>query len=87
MVKTAADLDAFMRLPYRRYEKDPQWVPPLFGEIQKQFDPQRNPFLDHCEYSLFLLRQEGHVTGRVAAFIDTLANRAWNEPVGLFWVL
>lgn len=83
-VQTRASLDAFIRLPYRHYRGDPNWVPPLLDEVQKQFDPRRNPFLDHCEYALFLLRDGKRVAGRVAAFIDTLANQAWNEAVGLF---
>jgi len=31
------------------------WVPPLRSEQWSQFDARRNPMLDHCEYSLFLL--------------------------------
>ncbi|MBE0695978.1 MAG: GNAT family N-acetyltransferase, partial [Anaerolineaceae bacterium] len=83
-VQSPADLKAFIRLPYLRYRDDPTWVPPLRDEMRKQFDSKRNPFLDHCEYALFLLRDGTRVIGRIAAFIDTLAIQAWNERVGLF---
>jgi hypothetical protein len=81
-VENAAELKSFIDLPYRFYKDDPVWVPPLRDEQRGQFDPVRNPLLEHCEYALFLLQENGVVTGRIAAFIDKLALEAWGEPVG-----
>ncbi|HSB65864.1 MAG TPA: hypothetical protein VLD65_04750, partial [Anaerolineales bacterium] len=83
-VETKKDLNVFIDIPYRIYKADPVWVPPLRDEQNGQFDPVRNPLLDHCEYALFLLWEGNQPVGRVAAFIDTLAVEAWGEPVGLF---
>ena len=83
-VRTPADLRAFIDLLYRIYRNDPQWVPPLRDEQKGQFDPVRNPLLEHCEYALFLLEEGEKPVGRIAAFIDRLAVEAWGEPVGLF---
>ena len=83
-VHSRSELQAFISLPYRIYRRDPVWVPPLRGEMRAQFDQQRNPLLDHCDYALFLLRQNGKPIGRIAAFVDRLANDFWGEPVGLF---
>jgi GNAT superfamily N-acetyltransferase len=83
-VATKKDLREFINLPYRIYKNDPMWVPPLKREVFNQFDPAKNPFLDHCEYKLLLLVENRKVVGRIAAFIDTLANQYWNEPIGLF---
>jgi GNAT superfamily N-acetyltransferase len=83
-VQTKADLRAFIELPYRLYRNDPVWVPPLRDEQHGQFDPKRNPLLDHCEYALFLLEDGRQVIGRIAAFIDKLAVDFWKEPIGLF---
>jgi GNAT superfamily N-acetyltransferase len=83
-VETKADLEAFIDLPYRHYENDPVWIPPLRDEQRGQFDHVRNPLLDHCEYALFMLQEGGKTIGRVAAFIDRLAVEAWRAPVGLF---
>ncbi|MBI4731412.1 MAG: hypothetical protein HY781_04670, partial [Chloroflexi bacterium] len=63
---------------------DPVWVPPLRDEQRGQFDPKRNPLLDHCEWQLFLLEDEGKYIGRIAAFIDLLAVDFWKERIGLF---
>ncbi len=83
-VATKPDLAQFIDLPYRLYQHDPGWVPPLRDEQAGQFDHVRNPLLDHCKYALYLLWEDGQVIGRVAAFIDTLAVEAWGEPIGLF---
>ena len=83
-VKTRKELDAFINLPYQLYKSDPLWIPPLRDEQRSQFDPIRNPLLDHCDYDLFLLYEGGRVIGRVAPFVDKLAVKAWGEEVGLF---
>ncbi len=83
-VEGAGDLAKFIDLPSRHYRHDPTWVPPLRSEVRGQFDPVRNPLLDHCEYALFLLLDGGQVVGRIAAFIDKLAVDFWREPIGLF---
>jgi GNAT superfamily N-acetyltransferase len=84
LVETKADLNSFIRFPYGFYRDDPVWVPPLRSEQRGQFDPRRNPLLDHCEYALFLLEDNRSVVGRIAAFIDRLAVDFWKEPIGLF---
>ena len=83
-VTTRKDLAAFIDLPYQLYKNDPVWVPPLRDEQRGQFDPKRNPLLDHCEWQLFLLEDNGKFIGRIAAFIDILAIDFWKERIGLF---
>jgi GNAT superfamily N-acetyltransferase len=83
-VITKKALKRFIRFPYQFYKNDPVWISPLLAEQKSQFDAKLNPMLDHCEYTLFLLEDEGKVIGRVAAFIDRLALETWKEPVGLF---
>jgi GNAT superfamily N-acetyltransferase len=79
-----SDLKRFIRLPYQLYRHDPVWVAPLLDEQESQFDARRNPMLDHCEYTLFLLEENKRVIGRAAAFIDRLALETWGEEIGLF---
>ncbi len=83
-VTTRADLRQFINLPYQLYKDDPIWVPPLRSEQWGQFDPKKNPMLDHCEYDLFLLVDGSQVIGRISAFIDNLAVEHWGEKIGLF---
>jgi len=83
-VGTKRDYNLFLELPYRLYKSDPVWVPPLRDEQKAQFDAKRNPLLDHCEWQLFVLEENGVPIGRIAAFIDTLALDFWKQPIGLF---
>jgi GNAT superfamily N-acetyltransferase len=83
-VNSRSELKHFIELPYRFYREDPLWVPPLRDEQRGQFDSKRNPLLDHCEYALFLLQENGQTIGRIAAFVDHLALDFWNERIGLF---
>lgn len=83
-VSSKRDLQEFIHLPYRLYRDDPNWIAPLRSEQKAQYDPMANPMLKHCEYQLFLARQEGKVIGRISAFIDHLALEHWQQPVGLF---
>jgi hypothetical protein len=83
-VQNKNDLREFINLPYQIYKDDPIWVPPLRDEQKGQFDPKRNPLLDHCEKQLFLIKNEEKTVGRIAAFIDVLAVDFWKEKVGLF---
>jgi GNAT superfamily N-acetyltransferase len=83
-VSSQSDLQVFMYLPYRLYQHNPVWVPPLRDEVRSQFDPVKNPTLEHCRLALFLLEDGGQVIGRITAFMDTLANDYWAQPVGLF---
>ena len=83
-VNNATDLRRFIDLPYRMYRHDPVWVPPLRDEQRAQFDPRRNPMLQHCDRALFVLLDGEEVVGRVVAFVDTLAVKFWKQPIGLF---
>ncbi len=83
-VVNASDLKTFISVPWSVYRDDPNWVPPLRGELRNQFKPEKNPFLKHCEWQLFLLKDHNKIIGRIAAFIDTIAIDFWQERIGLF---
>jgi ribosomal protein S18 acetylase RimI-like enzyme len=83
-VQNRRDLRRFIQFPYQLYRDDPLWVPPLWSEQWAQFDPRKNPMLDHCDTVFFLLEEGGEVIGRCSAFIDSLAVDYWQKPVGLF---
>lgn len=69
------DLRRFIEYPYRKYRRDPTWVPPLLISEWEKFDPRRNPFFEHARMDLFLALRDGRVVGRVAAIDDDEHNR------------
>ena len=83
-VNSKADLKAFMKLPWRIYDNDPHWVPPLLGELAKVLDRSQHPFHRHADVGYFLARMNGDVVGRITASINHLSNEFHDEQVGNF---
>ncbi len=72
-VETKADRKAFVKLPFRLYATDPNWVPPLKGDVMALITPGKNPWFEHGEAQLFLAERGGKAVGRISAHIDRLA--------------
>lgn len=74
----------FFRFPYRHYEKNEFWVPPLLMEQKKLLDTGKNPFFKNAEAALFLAEKDGVTAGRIAAIIDHRFNRVHETKTGFF---
>ncbi len=72
-ISSKRDRKSFVDLPFRLYKDDPNWVPPLKGEALGLITPEKNGWYSHAKAQLFLAEQDGRVTGRISAHIDTLA--------------
>ncbi|MBN8808375.1 MAG: N-acetyltransferase [Sphingomonas sp.] len=72
-IDSKADRKKFVDLPFRLYENDPNWVPPLKGEALGLITPEKNGWYSHAKAQLFLAEEDGRVVGRISAHIDTLA--------------
>ncbi len=83
-VASAADLAAFIDLPFRLYRDDPQWVPNVRRDMRRQLDPKINPFFEHGVAQCFLARVDGQVVGRIAAIDNQLHNQTHGEQTGFF---
>lgn len=78
------ELDAFIKLPWRLYRNEPNWVPPLLLDLRKRLDRERNPFFDHAVAEYFLAYRDGRPVGRVTAQIDRNLNQFQDNDWGLF---
>lgn len=83
-VQSRKDLKKFIRLPWRLYQNDPAWVPPLVQERKQLLNRKKNPFFEHAEAEYFLAERNGDVVGRISAHIDHLHNQIHNEATGFF---
>ncbi len=83
-VESAADLDRFVKLPFRLYRGDPNWVPPLISDLRNTLSPGRNPFWNHAERELFLARRNGTAVGRVAGIVDNNYNQYHDSKLAFF---
>jgi hypothetical protein len=76
-------LDLFILFPWKVYQGNPNWVPPLISEM-KFILGDKNPFFHHAEAAYFLARKEGVVVGRIAAIIDRNHINIHKEQAGFF---
>ncbi len=83
-VRTRADLERFIRLPWQIYAEDPQWVPPLLTDIKEFLNSKKHPFYKHGDATLFLATRGGTPVGRILASDDPRYNEQNNANVGCF---
>ncbi len=72
-VATRADIREFVELAFRLNRGDPNWVPPLMGEVFALLNPKKNPWFAHAQAQLFLARRGERTVGRISAHVDRLA--------------
>jgi len=83
-VINSKELKEFIKLPFRFYKDDPNWVPPLIQEQKKYFDPRKNPYYEHSEVQLFLAIKNGETAGRITAHTNTQHNKFHDDKIGFF---
>jgi GNAT superfamily N-acetyltransferase len=76
-------LDLFILFPWKVYQGNQNWVPPLISEIKFTLG-DKNPFFHHAEAAYFLARKDGVVVGRVAAIVDRNHINIHKEQAGFF---
>jgi len=69
-VGTRKELETFIRLPFRLYRDEPNWVPPLLYDRRRFLDRSKNPFFEHGEAEYFLAWRDGRPVGRITAQVD-----------------
>lgn len=76
--------ERFIKLPWKLYRDDPNWVAPLLSERKEFFDKDKNPFFRTAKTKLFLARQDGEFVGRIATCINFNHNEYHGENIGFF---
>lgn len=83
-VQTAQERLEFIHFQWEVYRGDPNWVPPLISERVEFLDPDRHPFHQHSDVSLFMARRDGTPVGTIAAIQNNRHNEFQDEQVGFF---
>lgn len=83
-VSSKKDLMRFIKLPWKIYDGDPNWVPPLIMDRKKILSKEKNPFFKHAEMEMFLAEKNGELVGRIAAIKNDLHNKYHNDNAGFF---
>jgi hypothetical protein len=78
------ELMEFIRFPEKLYRDDPLWVPPLWIDEKKAYNPESNPILKHSEYTLLALHDGKRMLGRCIPYIDGKFNGYYKSNTGFF---
>ena len=78
------DLHRFLKVPWRVYAQDPQWVPPLLLDVKEFLNRRKHPFYQHGDATQFVAVRGGETVGRVLVSDDPLCNQQRGENVGCF---
>jgi GNAT superfamily N-acetyltransferase len=82
-VKDKKSLKEFLHLPFKIYEGDRNWVPPLLSEVTATLSP-KNPFFEHARAQLFLAQKDSETVGRIAGIVDENYIKFYDERTGYF---
>jgi GNAT superfamily N-acetyltransferase len=83
-VKNRSDLNRFVKLPWRIYAEDPNWVPPLLLDVKEFLNPRKHPFYQHGAATQYIALRGGETVGRVLVSDDPRCNQQHAESVGCF---
>ena len=86
-VAGAGGLDAFLKVPFKVFAGDPNWVPQLFFERKEHLSAKKNPYFQHADVQLFVAERNGEVVGRISAQIDHLRLERYDDATGQFGFL
>ncbi|MGC9520671.1 MAG: hypothetical protein ACP5HG_02160 [Anaerolineae bacterium] len=85
--RNAADVRAFVRLPFTLYADCEQWTPPLVSSVKLALNRSRHPFYNHSDAAFFLAKQDGQTVGRIAVLENRRYNDYNNAKVAFFYYL
>lgn len=83
-VKNKKDLDLFVKLPFKIYYGDKNFVPPLISDVKETLSLKKNPYFTHAERELFLAYFKDKVVGRIATIINYNYVKHHKKNVGFF---
>lgn len=75
-------VDEFHKVPELVYKDDPNWIPQLQIMIEDTFDPAKNTRFQKGDARRWLLKQNGTLIGRIAAFYDEDYSSGYDQPTG-----
>ena len=71
-VNNEADAALFLKVPLLIYKNDPTWIRPLNKDVKEVFDKKKNKAFRFGKIQRWILKDdEGNLTGRIAAFVNS----------------
>ena len=86
-VQTSGERNKLMTFPWKVYQGDPLWVPPLLPERKSVIDPQSGVFFKRGEADFFLAYKEGSLAGTICVAEDPPTNQKRGKKECIFGFL
>lgn len=81
-VASRSQLNQFIKLPWKIYKGDKNWVPPLIKDMKNSLSPGDGSTRSKGDRDLFLAYADGKPAGRLLVGIDENLNKEKNLPAG-----
>ena len=86
-VHNRKDLKKFIFLPEKIHRNHSTWVPPIYVDEWKYFDPKHNRSFTHCDVIKLLAIKDGQPVGRIMGIINRKYNEIRNQKIARFGYL
>jgi len=86
-LKTRPDMREFIYLPEKLHKDHRNWVPPIYMDEWKYFNPKKNKAFSYCPTTLLLAYRDGKLVGRIMGIINTRFNEHRKEHLARFGYL
>jgi GNAT superfamily N-acetyltransferase len=73
-----------LRIPWKVFASDPDWVPPLVSMRREKLEPEGNPMMGHLDVEYFVAWRGTEAVGCIAAFTNHHHNNYHDENIGWF---
>lgn len=83
-IESHSDLKKFVLFPFKLYNNNKYWVPPLIRDEIDTFNKKKNPAYDYCETKLWLAYKNNEIVGRIAGIINHRYIQIWGNKYARF---
>jgi GNAT superfamily N-acetyltransferase len=83
-IETRSQQKRFIRLPWRIYQNDPCWMPPLIMSQEELLGFRKHPFYERSKSQSFLVTRGGRDVGRITAIVNAGHIDRYKEQRGFF---
>ncbi len=79
------DVRKFIQLPFKLYQNDPNWVPPMVNDVRLALDRRRHPFYEHSQADFLVAEAGDRVLGRIAVIDNQNYKKHTGQKTGFFY--
>jgi len=79
------DINKFIQLPFKLHGVNPNWVPPMIGDMKFALNREAHPYYKHSDAEFFIVENNHQVLGRIAALDNSRYKEFSGESAGFFY--